>query len=48
MAALLIALCWLLVFLGLAAVADRWIPDRVWDKLFRILNIDEQKETPPR
>lgn len=33
MAAALIALCGLFVFFLVAAAAERWIPDNVWDKL---------------
>lgn len=35
-----VALVYFLVFLLLAGIAERYIPDRVWDKLSKILRFE--------
>lgn len=41
MAAMMFGFVWLGTVFLTGAAAERWIPDNVWDKLFRALHIDE-------
>ena len=40
MLAMLFVLCGLLVFFAAAELAERFVPERVWVKLFRVFDFD--------